>query len=54
MWTLIWRIVCSSLNDFTIHHADAQWNDFVEQTDSVDNYEAIVQAMLCDGIINLR
>ena len=52
MWTILWRIVCSSLNSFSVRYADAQWNTWIEDTNTIEKYKKIVTLMLSDGIMN--
>ena len=52
MWTILWRIVGSCLNSFSVRHADAQWNTWIEDTNTIEMYKKIVTLMLSDGIIN--
>ena len=52
MWTILWRIVCSSLNSFSVRHADVQWNTWIEKTNTMEKYKTIVTSMLSDGIMN--
>ena len=52
MWTILWRIVCSSINSFSVRHAHSQWNTWIQETDTIDKYKEIVTLMLADGIMN--
>ena len=52
MWTIVWRIVCSCLNSFTVRYASDQWNDWIKNTNTIDKYKNIVTFMLSDGIMN--
>ena len=52
MWTILWRIVCSSLNSFSVRYADAQWNTWIEETNTIEKYQKTVASMLSDGIMN--
>ena len=54
MWTILWRIVCSSLNSFSVRYADAQWNTWIEETNTIEKYQKTVASMLSDGIMNDR
>ena len=54
MWTILWRIVCSCLNSFSVRHADAQWNTWIEETNTIRKYKKTVASMLSDGIMNDR
>ena len=52
MWTVLWRIVCSSMNSFSVRYADNRWNTWVQETDTVDKYKEIVTLMFADKIMN--
>ena len=52
MWTILWRIVCSSLNSFSVRYADARWNTWIEDTNTIEKYKRIITLMLSDGIMN--
>ena len=52
MWTIVWRIVCSCLNSFSVQHADVQWITWIEETNTIEKYKRIVTLMLSDGIMN--
>ena len=52
MWTVLWRIVCSSLNSFSVQYADAQWNTWIEETNTIEKYKTIITLMLSDGIMS--
>ena len=52
MWATLWTIVCSCSNAFSVRHADAQWNTWIENTNTIDKYQKIVTLMLSDGIMH--
>ena len=52
MWTILWRIVCSSLNLFSMRYADAWWNTWIEDTNTIEKFKRIITLMLSDGIMN--
>ena len=52
MWTILWRIVCSSLNSFSVQYADDEWNTWIEDTNTIEKYKRIITLMLSDGIMN--
>ena len=52
MWTIVWRVVCSCMNSFSVRHADVQWNIWIEETNTIEKYKTIVTSMLSDGIMN--
>ena len=52
MWTILWRIVCSCLNSFSVRHSDVQWNTWIEETNTIEKYKKIVTSILSDGIMN--
>ena len=35
MWTIVWTIVCSCSKSFSIWHADAWWNTWIENTNTL-------------------
>ena len=49
MWTIVWTIVCICSKSFSVRHADAQWNTWIENTNSINKYKKIVTLMLSDG-----
>ena len=52
MWTILWTIVCSCSNSFSVQHTDAQWNTWIENTNTLDKYKRIITLMLSDGIMH--
>ena len=52
MWTLLWSIVCSCSDSFSVRHANPQWNTWIEQTNTIEKYKKVVTVMLSDGIMH--
>ena len=52
MWMIVWRIACSCMKSFSIRHADSQWNDWIQDTNTINKYKKIVTLMFGDGITN--
>ena len=52
MWTVLWSIVCSCSDSFSVRYANPQWNTWIEQTNTLDKYKIIVTVMLSDGIMH--
>ena len=48
MWTIVWRIACSCMNSFSVRHADSQWNNGIQDTNTIDKYKQIVTSMFAD------
>ena len=52
MCTILWTLVCSCSNAFSVRHADAQWNTWIEDTNTSDKHKRIVTLMLADDIMH--